>query len=414
MKYKITIITIYSVLLFMTPAKQIISQVGIDAYILMAADSNPSVQAKYYEFLSVAEKINQSGSIPDPTLSVAYGLSPVETRLGAQEAKISVTQMFPWFGTSRAKKETYTYNAESKWEQYQASRSKVMLDVKLAWYALYENKKKIAYTNQMIELLEIIEDLVFSKYENNQTGMVNVLQIQIEVDELVDRKLQFEEKHRSLETTFNLLLNNPSDEKILIPDTLFTSKDPAIYLIDSMLENNHEIKALKYRYLGSEEMKNVSKLNGNPSFGIGLDYSIISKRTDMDVPDNGRDVIMPMASLKLPIYRKKYKSAVMENTMNSEGIKHTIRQVENRLIMDYQNATESYSDAHRKAILYLGQIEKAKQALQLLLTDSETGKIQFENILKMEQMLIRYKLLYEGANKRKLNAIATLEYLVSN
>lgn len=413
MKSRLLFYPVICFLVLTASVKQSLSQAGLEAYITMAVDSNPSLQSRYYEFLSVAEKVNQSGSIPDPTISVAYGLRPVETRLGAQEAKLSVTQMFPWFGTSKAKKESFSHLADSKKEQYHAARNRVILDVKTAYYALYENSKKIEYTQQMIGLMEMLEQLVLTKYENNQTSMVNVIQIQMEKDELADKILQFEETGRTLQTNFNLLLNVPPEMEILLPDTLYTNQDPQAFPVDSVLVNNNEIKAMKHKHMSAEEMTRLSRLNGSPSFGVGLDYSIISKRTDMDLPHNGRDVIMPMASIKLPIYRKKYQSAVEENILNTEGIRYAIRQLENKLILEYQNATENYRDADRKARLYQNQVEKASHALALLITEAETGKSQFDNILKMEQSLIRYRLLFEGANTRKLNAIATLEYLTS-
>lgn len=408
--------TIMCICLFamLAPCTSLKSQVSLNDYIDMAVDSNPSIQAKYYEYLSVTEKVNQSGSIPDPTVSVAYGLSPVETRLGAQEARISVSQMFPWFGTSKSKKESYELLAEAKKEQYLAARNRLKLDVKLAWYALYENRKKIEFTQEMLDILDMLEGIVISRYENNQTGMVNVLQVQMEKDELTDRILQYEDEYRTLLTNFNLLISTPTAMEVWLPDTMYTLQRPESFPLDSVLEHNNEIKALKHKHLGAREMIRTSRLNGSPSFGIGLDYSIISKRVDMDVPHNGRDVIMPMASVKLPIYRKKYKSAVDENTINAESIRYNINQVENRLIMEHQSAGESFRDAERKAGLYLSQIEKADQALQLLLTESETGKLQFDNILKMEQFLIRYRLLYESANIRMMGAIANLEYLGSN
>lgn len=413
MNYSLYYYCSLALLLCAFPAKNGISQNNLDGYISMAIEANPELQSVYYEYLSVAERVNQSGSIPDPTLTMAYGLSPVETRLGAQEAKFTVSQMFPWFGTSKSKKEAYTHIAEAKKEKFIASKNKVILDVKIAWYALYENNKRTQYTQQIMAILDMLEEVVISRYENNKAEMVSVLQIQMEKDELADKLLQFEEERRTLLTQFNLLLNAPVDHEVVLPDTLYPLQSPDLFILDTILANNPNIRALQARHSGSEEMVRLSKLNGSPSFGIGLDYSVISKRTDMDVPDNGRDVIMPMASLKLPIYRKKYKSAIVENTIISEGIKYNINQVENKIRLDYQKSRENYYDASRKTDLYVSQMKKADQALQLLLTESATGNLQFDNILKMQQLLIKYSLLFEKANAKKLSAIATLEYLVA-
>ena len=42
--------------------------------------------------------------------------------------------------------------------------------------------------------------------------------------------------------------------------------------------------------------------------GFGLDYIYVEKRPDMNFSDNGKDIIMPMVSLSIPVFNKKYKS----------------------------------------------------------------------------------------------------------
>ena len=42
-------------------------------------------------------------SLPDPTFTVSAFGRMIETRVGTQEARFSVMQMFPWFGTLEAK-----------------------------------------------------------------------------------------------------------------------------------------------------------------------------------------------------------------------------------------------------------------------------------------------------------------------
>lgn len=48
----------------------------------------------------------------------------------------------------------------------------------------------------------------------------------------------------------------------------------------------------------------VAQKEGLPMLGLGLDYSIISKRTDANPEMNGQDAIMPMLTVTLPIFRK--------------------------------------------------------------------------------------------------------------
>ena len=89
---------------------------SINDYYTIAAENNPELKAKYKEFEAAMQKIPQVSSLPDPNLSMGYFISPVETRLGPQNMRFSLTQMFPWFGTLKAQK-----NATTKPTRYAAS-----------------------------------------------------------------------------------------------------------------------------------------------------------------------------------------------------------------------------------------------------------------------------------------------------
>ena len=69
---------------------------SLDDYFKLAAENNPGLQAKYKSFEAAMQKVTQVSSLPDPNLSFGYFVSPVETRVGPQRARFSLTQMFPW------------------------------------------------------------------------------------------------------------------------------------------------------------------------------------------------------------------------------------------------------------------------------------------------------------------------------
>ena len=46
--------------------------------------------------------------------------------------------------------------------------------------------------------------------------------------------------------------------------------------------------------------------------GLGLNYSLINKNEMSTSAMNGKDMIMPMVTVTLPIYRKKYNAMQTE------------------------------------------------------------------------------------------------------
>jgi len=82
-------------------------------YLVIAAQNNPEVKAAYTEFEAAMQKSPQVSSLPDPSLTMSAFGRMIETRIGAQEARFSFMQMFPWFGTLSAKENAANLMAEA-------------------------------------------------------------------------------------------------------------------------------------------------------------------------------------------------------------------------------------------------------------------------------------------------------------
>ena len=52
--------------------------------------------------------------------------------------------------------------------------------------------------------------------------------------------------------------------------------------------------------------------------GFGLDYINVTKRPDMTFNENGKDIVMPMVSLSIPIFNNKYKSQTKQNDLQQQ------------------------------------------------------------------------------------------------
>jgi hypothetical protein len=90
----------------------------LDDYFKIAAESNPGLQAKYSAFEAAMQRVEQVNTLPDPNFSFGYFISPVETRVGPQRARFSLTQMFPWFGTLKKQGNAAALMAEAKYQSF--------------------------------------------------------------------------------------------------------------------------------------------------------------------------------------------------------------------------------------------------------------------------------------------------------
>ena len=116
----------------------------LDDYFQVAAENNPGLLSKYKNFEAAMQRVTQLSSLPDPNLSFGYFISPVETRVGPQQARFSLTQMFPWFGTLSFQEEAASLSAEAKYQEFLDARNKLYYQVAASYYPLYELEKLIS------------------------------------------------------------------------------------------------------------------------------------------------------------------------------------------------------------------------------------------------------------------------------
>lgn len=384
-----------------------------DSYLKVAAENNPGLKAKYAEFEASLQKAAQVGALPDPTLSFGYFIAPVETRVGPQRAKLSLSQMFPWFGTLAAKRDVATLEAESKYQLFLNARNELYFKVKSAWYPLYEVEKRLLLEMENKEILSSYKRLSNTAFKNNRGAMTDVIRTDIMLEDAITEIELLKEKRKPLLIHFNKLLNRSELEDVTVSDSLFLDEVPANYRKDSLLLINPMLTSIDSRIEAAKVQEQLAHKQGLPKFGIGLDYVLVDKRTDVIMPDNGNDILMPMVSMSLPIFRGKNKAAVREAQSMQKALKFSKEDFENNLVVSYESTLYELNRANELYEHYDGQIVHTKQVIRLLLTAYSNSGRDFEEILRMQQQLLKYETAKVGVVKDFYTAFAKLDYLTA-
>ncbi|MFO7880291.1 MAG: TolC family protein [Bacteroidales bacterium] len=384
-----------------------------DDYFQIAAENNPGLQALYKEYEAALQKVPQVDALPDPEFSFGYFISPVETRVGPQRAKFSLSQMFPWFGTLKAQGDAESLLAESKFQQFIDARNKLYFRVASAYYPLYELKEQIRIEQENIRILESYKTIANEKFKNGNGSMVDVLRVDIMLEDAQTNLSILRKKEKPLTSTFNNLLNRPENEAVTISDTLKSNALQPGFRKDSMIADNPGLKALELKIQASEAAEDAAQKQGLPKIGIGLDYVVVGKRNDMTIADNGKDAFMPMVSLSIPINRGKYNASVKEARLMQESYALQKEETANTLVSDYEVAWFEIQQQEELLSLYEKQVQSSEQSLNLLLAAyGDSGK-EFEEVLRMQQQLLKYQKLMATAITQYQIAVARINYLTS-
>ena len=384
---------------------------SINDYYTIAAENNPELKAKYKEFEAAMQKIPQVSSLPDPNLSLGYFISPVETRLGPQNMRFSLTQMFPWFGTLKAQKNATTLLAESKYQAFLNTKNQLFYQVATVYYPLYELVKLKNIEQDNIKILESYKNIANSKFENGKGNLVDVLRVDIMIKDAETNLEILNKKEPALTSWLNSILNRKYDEKIVVAQEMEVLELPFQYRKDS-IATNPLLQELELKKQASEAAIEVARKQGLPKLGLGLDYVVVGKGMN-NFPDSGKDVIMPMVTFSLPIFRKKYTAAANEAKLMQESYSFQREAIENKLNGTYYKLSFELERERDLLKLYEGQVTTLSKSLNLLFSYYSNANKDFEEVLRMQQELLKYQKLQLSSISTFYLKLAELNYLTA-
>lgn len=376
----------------------------LDDYFKIAAENNPGLQAMHKEYEAALQKVPQVSTLPDPTFSLGYG---------PQQAKFSLTQMFPWFGTLKAQGNVAALMAEAKFQNFIDARNRLYFQVASAYYPLYELKDFVRIEQENISILESYKTIATQKFKNGTGTMVDVLRVDIMLKDAQTNLSILRDKEKPLLTTLNKLLNRSENEPVQISDTLKSVILLDNYRKDSLIVANPKLKALDLKLQASQAAEIVAQKQGLPKLGIGLDYVLVGERTDISMPDNGKNVLMPMVSISIPIFRAKYNASVKESQLMQESYTLQKQEVTNTLFSEYEMVLFQVQQQLQLISLYQQQIQTSQQSLNLLFTSYGNSGKEFEEVLRMQQQLLKYQKMSATALVQYHIAVEKINYITS-
>lgn len=394
----------------------------LEDYLLIAGENNPGLQSIYLQYRASAERVQGVGSLPDPELGLTYFLKPMERYMGNQLGSISLMQMFPWPGTLDAAKDEMAFIAKAKLEEFNESRSGLFFEVRAAWFSLHLLEEQINSSKESLELLYTIEQIALARFRGAEQGgsesgsMAEVLRLQMEIKEVQNSLRLLEESKTPAIARFNRLLNRPAHESIVLSDTITPAQIPAVLtaIPDSIRIANPQLRMLEHEEAAFKARERLNKKMGLPVLGLGLQYDFFQSAAHNPTTMKGWEMLMPMGSISIPLWRKKYSSSLRETDFMRLSLVAQKEDMSNQLMVDYEEVIRDFNDAQRRLELYREQSSLAGQLLNILIAQYSTGSGGFEEVLRVQQQLLDYRLNYLQALIDGNMAVAMMQRLMGN
>ena len=380
----------------------------LDAYILEAQANSPAIDALLAKYNISKEQINAVNTLPNTEFSAGYFVSEPETRTGPQQAKFSIKQMFPWFGTISARQHYASALAQQDNIEVDIALRKLRLSVSKTYFELYELQEKIKIVKENMELLKVYEELALNGVEVGKASAVDVLQLQMRQNKLKDQKVNLQHQLISEKVAFNRLLNRENNTSVVLLDTLVL---PLEELQISAIQVHPELSKFDKNLESIDLAEAINKKESAPQFGLGVDYINVGTRTDMAILDNGKDIVMPMVSFSIPIFNNKYSSVTAQNELLKKQILATKNQRLNELESSLSNAVEMRNSARNSIEIQLRNIALTKDAEDILMRSYESESLDFSDVLDIQEMQLDYQMKLAEAVSTYFRETAIIKYL---
>ena len=385
------------------------AQDRLSGYLETAAKNNPELKAAFNRYRAALEKIPQVRSLPDPQLMFGYFIRPVETKTGPQEFKISLSQMFPWFGTLKAAGQSQTYRAKAAYETFEQTKTKLFKNVRQVYYDLYWVEKQMALTEENLTILQRFQSLAQNKIAAGTASATDELRARMAVNEARNDLKKLQDRKTVLENTFRNLLHTDKHVSIDLPEQLDKQLLPDLSQLKSQLTGNHLIKRQNFLINAYKKKQILARKSGLPKLSVGLDYINIGQGM---TTTGFNDAVMVRAGITVPIFRKKYKAMIKENRLLTQAGESTKQALSDDLDSRLQAAYARYEDALRRVDLYRQQKTLAKRSIEILQSEYMSGNKNFEEILRMQSRYLNYAVQYEKALSELHKSIADIHFLL--
>jgi outer membrane protein TolC len=386
----------------------------LDDYLRFAALNNAGLEAAFNRWKAELERIPQARSLPDPRFTYSYFIEQVETRVGPQQQKFGVMQMFPWFGTLRLRGDAAAEAAAAAQQGYEKTKLALFYRVKAAYYEYWYLAQAISVTKEHLKLVANLEGVARTRFTAGAAPNSALIQAQVELGKLDDKLRTLESLRAALVAKLNAALNRPTHLPLPWPrslpeiDASFTDRQAMQWLAES----NPDLRRLDHLVLKEEAGIELARKNYYPDITLGVDYVDTGDALNPDMADSGKDPVMAIVSVNLPIWHGRYRAAEREARLRKMAAEADLQDTGERLEADLELTLYHFRDAERKIDLYGDTlVPKAEQSLKVAQQGFEAGSTSFISLIDAERLLLEFELSHQRAQADRGQRLAEIEML---
>ncbi len=383
----------------------------VDGLVREVCQNNPSLHAARLKWEALQEHPKIAGSLPDPMLSYGYFFDNVETRVGAQNQRLGLSQKIPFPGKlSLAAKRSRQESLQSFW-QYQTLARELIMRTKIAYYDLYRVDETRRILREQLDLYRQTFESARSKYEAGTVQQQDVLKAQLSSAEIEKRLLELVQLRETAQARLNALRGVPAKRPIAAPQNLDVALPLTLDRATALaVQYRQDLQEANVAIERNETSLALARKDRLPDFTLGVDYTQVNPNIFSSPPDNGHDAVMGSISVNVPIWFGKLNAEEREARKNLAASREAQRNVANNVEADVRDAWFQATTARDQVELYRQNLlPQAQQTYDASRAGYEAAKTSLIDFLDTERSLLNFRLGLITSETDLAKALAMLE-----
>mgnify|MGYP000123485122 FL=1 len=277
---------------------------SIESYVAAALEQSPRVEAAFHRWQASVHAVARERTLPEPTVSFGAFVQSVETRVGPQQARVSVQQAFPWPTRLVQGGKAARATAEGAEAELQATSLEVAAAVEVAFWSLWEVRQSEALHREHLAVLEGLSATVAARMETGTASLADLQQVDLARARLDDTlaSLAAREAQQQARLLASVGLRDGDTATTSEPEVAASGEVDA--LIDRALAHPR-LAALDASARSAEHQARAMGGRRLPDLTVGADW-IVTGPAVMDTPDDGKDAVAVGVGVKVPLWQGTY------------------------------------------------------------------------------------------------------------
>ncbi|MBE0649456.1 MAG: TolC family protein [Bacteroidales bacterium] len=390
---------------------------SLRSLIEQAEKMNPNLSMLQTKLEAAMENIQVGTHLPDPVATLGFIGVPTNTFSLNQEAMtgkvLGVTQPLPFPGSLKAKAAVKSMDTLIIRQQIEDVTNQIREQVSELYYSLQENRKDVQLTRESLDLLKQISLVAKRKFEVGTASLQNVIEVEVQKTHLQDKIEALNGEEMALQAQLNgLLLQSDSiyipTEKILpISGQNFQTEE----LLNMAEKNRPVLKEIKLNETKAGLMEKEARYAFYPNFKVGVQYTqrTFNDATGMNYPD----LLGVLVGVTIPINYGGNKTAQVNSARYQQDAYKQQYQFSLQVLQQHFGAINAQlkSLKNREKLLSSTLLPQAIQSYQAALADYQVNKIDFVNVMKAEDQILKIKTELANIRTSYSKNLSKLEFL---